>query len=106
SHTDGPGDRRALYFQNAFDLIHQLDRRPAVPIQLVDEGHDGRVAQPADVHEFDGALFDALRTVDDHQGRIDRGQSAVGIFGKVLVARRVEQIDDVSIVGKLHDRSE
>jgi hypothetical protein len=101
-HADRPGNRRTLNFQYAFDFIEQFDRRPAVPIQLVDEGHDGCVAKPADVHELDGALFDTLGAVDDHQGRIDRRQRAVGVFGEVLMARRVEQIDDAIFVGKLH----
>ena len=104
SHADRPGNGRALNFQNAFDFIQQFDRCPAVAVQFVDEGHDGRVAQPANVHELDGALFDALGTVDDHQGGVDRRQGAVGILGKVLMARRVEQIDDAILKGKLHHR--
>ena len=104
AHADGPGDRRALDLEHAFDLIEQLDRRPAVPIQLVDEGHDGRVAQPAHLHELDGALLDALGAVDDHQRGIDRGQRAVGVLGEILVAGRVEQIDDAVLERKLHHR--
>ncbi len=50
------------------------------------------------------ALLDALGTVDDHECRIDRRQSPVGIFREILVARRVEQIDDAVAVGELHHR--
>ena len=98
AHADGPGDRRALDLEHALDFVEQLDRRAAVAVQLVDEGHDGRVAQAAHVHELDGALFDALGAVDDHQRGIHRGQRAIGVLGEVLVARRVEQIDDAVVV--------
>src|SRR5262249_57501736 len=43
-HADRPGDRSRADSQHALDLIEQLDRLSAVPVELVDEGHDGRVA--------------------------------------------------------------
>ena len=90
--------------QHALDLIEQLDRRAAVAVELVDEGHDRRVAQPAHLHQLDGALLDALGAVDDHERGVDRGERAVGVLGEVLVARRVEQVDDAVAVRELHDR--
>src|SRR5438046_1032800 len=54
-HSDGPGERRGVDAQHPLDLIQQLDGRAAVPIELVDEGHDRRVAQAAHLHELDGA---------------------------------------------------
>ncbi len=104
AHADRPGDRRALNLQHAFDLVQQFDRRPAVAIQFVDESHDGRVAQAAHFHEFDGALFDAFGAVDDHQRGVHRRQSAVGVLGEILVARRIQQIDDAIIEWELHHR--
>src|SRR6266436_3346080 len=92
THADGPGDRRGVDAQHALDLIQQLDGRAAIAVELVDEGHDRRVAQAADLHEFDGALLDALGAVDDHQCRVDGGQRAVGVLGEVLVTGRVEQV--------------
>jgi hypothetical protein len=93
-----------LNLQYAFDLIQQFDRRTAIPIQLVDEGHDGGIAQASDLHELDGALLDTLGAVDDHQGGVHRGQGAVGVLGKVFVTRRVQKIHDAIIEGELHDR--
>ena len=49
--------------------------------------------------------LDAVGRVDHHQRRVDRGQHAVGVFGEVLVARRVEQVDDVAAVLHLHHRA-
>ncbi len=60
AHADRPGDRRGADLQHLLDLIEQLDRRAPVAIELVDEGHDRRVAQAAHLHQLDGALLDAL----------------------------------------------
>ena len=38
--------------------------------------------------------LDAVGRVDHHQRGVDRGQHAVGVFREVLVAGRVEQVDD------------
>ena len=49
--------------------------------------------------------FDAVGGIDDHQRGIDRGQYAVGVLGKILVTRCVEQVDDAVTVLHLHDRT-
>ncbi len=104
AHPDRPGHRRAGNAQHRLHLVQQLDRRAALAIELVDEGHDRRVAQPAHLHQLDRAFFHTLGAVDHHQRRIHRGQHAVGVFGEVRVARRVEQVDDLALVRKLHHR--
>ena len=104
AHADRPGNGSTTYPQYALDLIEQLDRRASVAVELVDESHDRRIAEPADFHQLDRALLDALRAVDDHERRIDGGQRAVGVLGKVLVPGRVEQVDDAALVRELHDR--
>ncbi len=102
--TDRPGDRRGLDLQHCFDFVEQLDRVADVAVEFVDEADDRRVAQAADVHQRDGARLDALTAVEDHQGRVHRGQGAVGVFGEVFVARGVEQVDHVIAIRELHDR--
>ena len=101
-HADGPGDRCAADTEHLLDLVQQRQRLAALAIELVDEGHDRRVAQPADLHQLDGPLLDALGAVDDHQRRIDRGQRAIGVLREVLVAGRVEQVDHAARVRELH----
>ena len=76
----------------------------ALAVDLVDEGDDRDVAQPADLEELSGLALDALRRVDHHDGGIDGGQRAVGILGKILVARRVEQVEDQPVALEAHDR--
>ena len=46
-----------------------------------------------------------LAAVDDHHGGIRRHQRAVGVLGKVLVARRVQNVDAIALVLELHDRA-
>ena len=104
AHADRPGDRRALDAQHAFHFVQQLDRILAFAVQLVDEGHDGRVAQAADFHQLDGAFFHALGHVDHHQRAVHRGEHAVGVLAEVGVAGGVEQVDDAALVGELHHR--
>jgi hypothetical protein len=49
--------------------------------------------------------FDTVGAVDYHDRRVDRRQHAIGIFGKVLVTRGVEQVDDGIAVFELHHRT-
>ena len=51
-------------------------------------------------------VLDALGRVDHHHRGIDRGQRAVGVFRKVLVARRVEQIEDAPVILERHHRGD
>ena len=102
--ADRPGHRRAADVEHALDLVEQFQRFAPLAVELVDEGHDRRVAQPAHLHQLDGAIFNALGAVDHHQRRVHGGQRAIGVLGEVLVARRVEQVDDAVLVRELHDR--
>src|SRR5690606_18495196 len=44
AHPDGPGHGRALNLQDLLDLVEQLHRLAPLAVELVDEGHDGRIA--------------------------------------------------------------
>ncbi len=104
AHADRPGHRRALDAEHRLDFVEQVDRLLALAVELVDEGQDRRVAQAADVQQLDGLRFDAVDRVDHHHRRVHRRQRAVGVFGEILVARRVEQVDHALAVGELHHR--
>ena len=58
----------------------------------------------ADLHQSAGTLLDTLGGIDDHQRSIHGRERPVGILGKILVARRVHQVDDAAAIGKLHHR--
>ena len=65
--ADRPGDRRAADAQHLLDLVGEGERVPALPVELVDEGHDRSVAETADLHQTAGALLDPAGAVDDHE---------------------------------------
>ena len=94
---DRPGHRRGIERQRLLDLVEQIERIAALAVHLVDEGDDRNVAQPADLEQLAGARLDALGGVDHHHRGIDRRQRAIGVFGKVLVARRVEQVEHAAL---------
>ena len=104
--ADRPVHRRGVERQRLLDLVEQIERVAALAVHLVDEGQDRDVAQPADLEQLAGARLDALGGVDHHHGGIDRRQRAVGVFGEVLVARRVEQVEDVVAVFEGHHRGD
>ena len=57
----------------------------------------------ADLEQLARLRLDALAAVDDHHGGIRRHQRAVGVLGKVLMARRVQNIDAEALIAELHD---
>jgi len=104
AHADGPGERRTFQLQFVFNVRENVQGRQAVAIQLVDEGDDRCVAQTADFHELLRLRFDAFGAVNHHQRAVHGGEHPVGIFGKVLMPRRVQQVDLAAGVFEFHDR--
>ena len=67
THAYWPGNRCASNTQDLLDLIHQINRVSRLAVHLVNEGNDRRAAQPANVHQLDGSVFDPFGRVDHHQ---------------------------------------
>ena len=103
-HAHRPVDGGALDGEHLLDLVQQIDGIADVAVHLVDETENGRIPQPAHVHQLDGAVLHTLGPVNHHQGGIHRGQGAVGVLGKVLVAGGIQQVDGALPVGELHHR--
>ena len=103
---DGPGERRGVERQRLLDLVDEIERIARLAVHLVDEGDDRNVAQAADLEQLAGARFDAFRRVDHHHRGIDGGQRPVGVLGKVLMPRRVEQVEDAVAIFEGHDRGD
>jgi hypothetical protein len=105
THADRPGHRRHVEREHVGNLVERLEHLPAFAIDLVDEGDDRHRAQAADFEQFARLRLDALGGVDHHHCRIDCGQGAIGILGKVLMARRVEQVEGDSLALERHHRA-
>ena len=105
AHAHRPGEGHHGHAQLALDLVHQVQRVAHLAVHLVDEGDDRRVARAADLEQAPRLRLDAVGRVDHHQRRVHGGQHAVGVFGEVLVAGRVEQVDDAVAVLHLHHRT-
>ena len=99
-----PPDRGGVQLQARGDLVQQGHRVLGLAVQLVDEGDDRDVAQAADLEQLQRLRLDALGGVQHHDGAVGGGQGAIGVFGEVLVARRVEQVEHLAVVLERHDR--
>ncbi|MGY4454748.1 hypothetical protein ACVWZR_009408 [Bradyrhizobium sp. i1.3.1] len=102
--ADRPGHRRGVERERLLDLVEQLEHVAALAVHLVDEGDDRNVAQAADFEQLSGARLDALGSVDHHDGGVDGRERTVGVLRKVLVARRVQQIEHETLELERHDR--
>ncbi len=108
--VDGPRQGADLDFQFLLQLVQQVERVAALAVHLVDEDDDGSIPHAAHRHQFAGLRLHTLGSVHHDDGRVDSGQRAVGILGKVLVTRGVEDVDLVFHAGtlgavvELHDR--
>ena len=104
-HAAGPHHGRGLDLQLVGQFVQQLERIARLAVHLVDEGHDGNVAQPADLEQLAGLGLDALGGVNHHHRGIRRRQSAIGVLGKVFVTRRVQQVEHRLLIFKRHHRA-
>ena len=104
AHADRPAHRCDVERQDVGDLIEQFEGRTPLAVDLVDEGDDRHRAQAADFEQLARLRLDTARRVDDHHGRIDRGQGAIGVFREILVPRRVEQVEGHAVLLERHHR--
>ncbi len=99
-----PSHGGTINLKHRLHFIKQLHWITTFTIKLINESHNRRTPQTANLHQFDRALLHSLGNIDDHQRRINGRQCPVGVLRKVLVARRIQQIDDPILIDKLHDR--
>ena len=104
THADRPGQQREVERKAGRNLVEQRERIVPLAVDLVDEGDDRDVAQPANFEQLARLALDPLRGIDHHHGGVDRAQRAIGILGEVGVARRIEQIEHDPVVLERHDR--
>ena len=71
---------------------------------FINESDDRHIAQPAYLKELSGLFLYALGGIQHHHRGINRCQGAVGVLRKILMARRIEQVDNTITIRELHDR--
>ena len=98
-----PGDWRCVERKRFFNFIEQFKRIAAVTIKLIDKGNDRDVSQTTDFKELTRARLYAFSGVNHHDGRIHSRKGAIGVFGKVLMAWRIKQIEYAICIFKGHD---
>ena len=96
-----PVHRERLQAQHFFQLVYQFERLAGRAVHLVHESENRDVAAAADLEQFQRLGLYALARVYHHDGRVHGGQHAVGVLGKVAVARRVQQVDAVAVIVEL-----
>ena len=101
---DGPGGGCHVDGEVLLDLVDDLESLAAFPVHLVAECEDREIAQAADLEELLGLAFDPLGAVNHHDGGVNGGQRAVGVFRKVAVARGVDEIEPKAVEFKRHGR--
>ena len=99
--ADRPVDRTCSDAEYVFDFINELKRIPCLAVHLIDKGENRHPSHNAHFEQLDRLCLDAFGAVNDHDGRIGSHQRAVRIFGKVLVPRRVKDVNAVSVVIEL-----
>mmetsp|Transcript_78536 Transcript_78536/g.159450 ORF Transcript_78536/g.159450 Transcript_78536/m.159450 type:complete len:318 (-) Transcript_78536:233-1186(-) len=100
---DRPQNRKGFEVEFLLDLVHELVGAQRGPIHFVAKGKEGQSAHPADLEELSRLRFQALGGVQKHDGVVGGRQRPVGVFGKVLVTRRVQNVHPVSLVVEIHD---
>ena len=101
--AERPVDGAGSDAEDVFQFIQQLHGLAGGAVHLVHEGEDRHAAAAADFEELAGLAFDSLAGIDDHDGGVDGGEDAVGIFREVLVAGGVEEIHHAAAVFELQD---
>ena len=101
SGADRPVHRTCGDPQLLLDIIQQLKGIVGISVQLIDKGKDRYMTHHTYLKELSCLRLHALGGVDHHHRRIRRHQRPVSILRKVLMSRRIQNIDTESVIGKL-----
>ncbi len=104
AHADRPGHRRALDLQLVFNIGEQVEWILPFSVHFIDKSQYRGVSHATDCHQLFGLRLNPLGAVDHHQGAVYGGQNPIGVLGKVLVTRRIEQVDFTVAMPELHHR--
>ena len=100
-----PVDRIGSYAEFLFQLFHQLIRISGFAVHLVDKGKYRNMPHGADSEKLPRLRFYTLGSIQHHNSRIRCHQCTVSILRKILMARCIQNIDAVSFIFKLQNRT-
>ena len=83
-------------------FFDQIKRTSRFAVQFIDESEDRNMPHCTDPKEFPRLRFNSFCGIYDHHSRICRHEGTIGILRKILMPGRVQDIDAVSFVFKLH----
>jgi len=89
---DRPGHRGGVERQRLFDFIEQFEGVAALAGPSCDEVMIGMSRSRQTSNSF-ACVPRCPGRVDHHDRGIHRGQRAIGVLGKVLMARRVQEVE-------------
>ena len=104
SLSDGPTQWAHLDLEFFLQFVQHVERVTPFTIHLVDEDNHRRLAHAAHLHQLTGLCLHTFGRIDHDDGRVNGREGAVSVLSKVLVARRVENVDLVAFIIKFHDR--
>ena len=96
--TDRPGRRDRVQAEHGLDVVDHVERVEAGAVVLVDERDQRDVARARDLEQAQRLRLDALGRVEQHDRAVGGGEHAQRVLGEVLVAGRVEQVEDRALV--------
>ena len=99
---DRPRQRTHMNGQFFLQFIEQIERILRLTVHLIYENDNRSVSHTAHLHQLARLSFHTLRTVHHDDYTVYRRKRTVSVFRKILVTRRIENIDFIIVVIKLH----
>ena len=88
-----------------FNFIQQIKRIFTVTVELINKHNNGRVSHSTHFHQFSRLLFYPFYPIHHQNNTINGSQCAVGVFSKIFVTWRIEEVNQHALVLKGHHRS-
>ena len=96
---DRPREGSNVYLQFVFQLVEEVEGVSSLAVHLVYEDYHGSVPHTANLHELPCLRLNAFSSINNDDGRIHCGERSICVFGKVLVSRRIENVDLILRIG-------
>ena len=103
-HIDRPRQRLGFNPEFLFNFFEQVKGIAAIAIHLINKDNHGCIAHTADFHQFFGLFLHAFHTINHEHHTIYGGKGTIGIFGKIFMPGRIEEVNEFILVFEAHHR--